>query len=109
MATSPPVRMIQHLRRAVLRRELAALSDGQLLGHYIEHRDEAAFEALVRRHGPMVLGVCRRILGNAHDADDRFKPPSWSWSARPALSCRAKWLRTGFMASPGRPQSRRER
>jgi RNA polymerase sigma factor (sigma-70 family) len=65
--------MIQHLRRAVLRRELAALSDGQLLGHYIEQRDEAAFEALVRRHGPMVLGVCRRILGNIHDADDAFQ------------------------------------
>jgi RNA polymerase sigma factor (sigma-70 family) len=73
MATSQPVRMIQHLRRAVLRRELAALSDGQLLGHYVEHRDEAAFEALVRRHGSMVLGVCRRILGNVHDADDAFQ------------------------------------
>jgi RNA polymerase sigma factor (sigma-70 family) len=65
--------MIQHLRRAVLRRELASLTDGQLLGHYIEQRDDAAFEALVRRHGPMVLGVCRRILGNPHDADDAFQ------------------------------------
>src|SRR5215831_15020955 len=72
-AASQPSRMIQHLRRAVLRRELASLSDGQLLGHYIEQRNDAAFEALVRRHGPMVLGVCRRILGSVHDSEDAFQ------------------------------------
>jgi RNA polymerase sigma factor (sigma-70 family) len=48
-------------------------SDRQLLQRFADHGDEEAFAALVRRHGPMVLGVCRRVLQHSHDADDAFQ------------------------------------
>ncbi len=52
---------------------VSGLSEWQLLERYLEHRDEAAFEALVSRHGPMVLGVCRRMLGDPADVEDAFQ------------------------------------
>jgi RNA polymerase sigma factor (sigma-70 family) len=48
-------------------------TDGELLARFAERRDETAFAALMRRHGPMVLGVCRRVLTDTHDADDAFQ------------------------------------
>ena len=65
--------VIQHLRRATLVHDGAGLTDGQLLESYICNREEAAFAALVRRHGPMVWGVCLRILRSYHDAEDAFQ------------------------------------
>jgi RNA polymerase sigma factor (sigma-70 family) len=73
MATSQMSEVIQHLRRTVFLRDGAGLSDGQLLEDYINRRDEAALAALVRRHAPMVWGVCRRVLCNYHDAEDAFQ------------------------------------
>jgi RNA polymerase sigma factor (sigma-70 family) len=46
------------------------LCDRELLERFVAEKDEAAFAALVERHGPVVLGVCRRLLGSAHDAED---------------------------------------
>lgn len=47
--------------------------DGAFLVRFVEDRDQAAFEVLVRRLGPMVLGACRRFLGPGPDADDAFQ------------------------------------
>lgn len=52
---------------------LETLNDGQLLRLYVEQHDESAFETLVRRHGSMVLGVCRRMLSGAGYAEDAFQ------------------------------------
>jgi RNA polymerase sigma factor (sigma-70 family) len=71
MATAPT--LLRHLRRALLRRDVDHLTDGQLLDCFLARREEAAFEALLRRHGPMVLGVCRRVLGDTPDAEDAFQ------------------------------------
>src|SRR5262249_9190037 len=72
MATKPLNRVILHLRQAALLHSSGGLTDGGWLDCYVSRRDQGAFEALVRRHGPMVLGVCRRILRNEADAEDAF-------------------------------------
>jgi RNA polymerase sigma factor (sigma-70 family) len=66
------IEVIHHLRKASLLRDGAGLTDAQLLGYFVERRDEAAFAALVKQHGPMVWGVCRRLLSQ-HDAEDAFQ------------------------------------
>src|SRR5262245_36827491 len=73
MATGQLSGIIRHLRRAALLQDGGGMTDGQLLECFLTRRDEAAFEALLRRHGPMVLGVCRRVLRNIHDAEDAFQ------------------------------------
>lgn len=54
-------------------RDSANHGDGELLARYRQHHDQDAFGSLVRRHGPMVLGVCRRVLQDSHAAEDAFQ------------------------------------
>lgn len=70
---TPLHRLVQGVRRAALVREQTCVPDGRLVEAFLDGRDEAAFETLVKRHGPMVLGVCRRVIGNVHDAEDAFQ------------------------------------
>ena len=49
------------------------MGEGQLLRQYATQGDEAAFEAVVTRHGPMVLSVCRRMLYDPRDVEDAFQ------------------------------------
>ncbi len=73
MPTGQADRLMPTLRRVVLARQSAARSDGDLLGAFVTSRDAEAFAELVRRHGPMVLGVCRRVVGHRATADDAFQ------------------------------------
>ncbi len=65
--------IIRQLRGVMARQKAAPLRDVDLWQRYVRQRDEGAFETLLRKHGPMVLGVCRRILGNEQDVEDAFQ------------------------------------
>jgi RNA polymerase sigma factor (sigma-70 family) len=65
--------VFQQIRKTVNLQHAAGAPDGELVQRFVAQRDEAAFEALVRRHGPLVLGVCCRMLSDRNDADDAFQ------------------------------------
>src|SRR5712692_3268606 len=65
--------VIEHIRQLAEGRRVNPGMDQQLLERFIARRDEAAFAALVRRHGPMILALCRRVLHHAQDAEDVFQ------------------------------------
>ncbi len=65
--------ILGQLDRVFNQETVTGLDDDQLLKRFVVERDEVAFAALVARHGPMVLGVCRRILHAEHDVEDAFQ------------------------------------
>ena len=76
---------------------LSGMTDGQLLERFRAKSgsdSELAFEAIVRRHGPMVLGVCRRVLGDDHAAEDAFQATFM------VLALRSRTIRTPESSGP---------
>jgi RNA polymerase sigma factor (sigma-70 family) len=88
--------VFHHLYRVAGGPLLAEAGDGQLLERFVNERDPRAFDALLQRHGAMVLHVCRRVLGHAQDAEDAFQA-TFLLLAKSAASIRrqasvASWL-----------------
>jgi RNA polymerase sigma factor (sigma-70 family) len=83
--------IIRHFRKVALLRDGGGLTDRQLLEGFLSRRDEASFAALVRRHGPMVLAVCRRVLRQEQDAEDAYQA-TFIVLARRAGSLRSREL-----------------
>ena len=77
---SPPGRPADPPRRRGVGR--GPSEDRLLLEQFLSRHDDAAFALLMRRHGPMVLGICRRLLRDPHDADDAFQAEIWLERAR---------------------------
>ena len=71
MATGQATLVVHHIRR--LLRGPGDATDVELLERFQSRHEGAAFAALVERHGPMVLGVCRRLLSQEQDAEDAFQ------------------------------------
>jgi RNA polymerase sigma factor (sigma-70 family) len=83
--------LMNHLRGLAEAAHSRDTSDQDLVQAFATGKDEAAFDVLVRRHGPMVLGLCRRLLGNEQDAEDAYQA-TFLVLARKARSLRAREL-----------------
>jgi RNA polymerase sigma factor (sigma-70 family) len=93
MASGPLQAVVRLVRKASLpEREAVASSD--LLRRFVAQREDAAFAAIVEEYGPMVLGVCRRILKNACDVEDAFQAAFMVLAAKAGSISRPELLGT---------------
>src|SRR5713101_2617865 len=96
MAREQLKEVVWRIRQLAAWRDADELSDGDLLSRFVAGRDEISFEALVRRHGPLVLRVCRLVLHHEQDAEDAMQA-TFLVLARKAATIRqalslASWL-----------------
>ncbi len=96
MSSSALAAGIRQLRRKLAAQQTDVHSDERLLHAFISNRDDSAFAALVRRYGPMVLNVCRRVLGHEEDAEDAFQA-TFLVLARNAAALRNKTSLASFL------------
>jgi RNA polymerase sigma factor (sigma-70 family) len=89
MAGRPLHAVLHHVQKLAAAQAADPHSDRDLLDRFVARRDEGAFAALVERHGPMVLSICRRALRHSHDAEDAFQA-AFLVLARKAASIRHK-------------------
>src|SRR5262249_47930812 len=80
------------LRGLLPRPDAGGTSGAHLPPRFVSRRDEAAFELLIRRHGPMVHGVCRRVLKDDHDAEDAFQATLLVLARKAASICNRESL-----------------
>ncbi|HTU89471.1 MAG TPA: sigma-70 family RNA polymerase sigma factor [Gemmataceae bacterium] len=96
MSSSALAAGLRHLRRKLAAQQPNEDSDEQLLHAFTTRRDETAFAVLMRRHGPMVLHVCRCVLGHEQDAEDAFQA-TFLVLARNAAALRRKTTLASFL------------
>src|SRR3954451_10884148 len=99
MSTASLATALTCLQTEAASRNMEGRSDRQLLEAYVAANDQPAFAALVRRHGPMVLGVCCRVLQDVHNAEDAFQAVFLILARKAALLHKGDaltgWLRRG--------------
>jgi RNA polymerase sigma factor (sigma-70 family) len=94
MTHTPGNAVLRHIRGLAAAENVSRLADRQLLDRFVTAREDSAFEALVRRHGPLVLGVCRRVLHDPHDAEDAFQATFLTLARKAASAGRRASLST---------------
>jgi RNA polymerase sigma factor (sigma-70 family) len=96
MANPQATVLLRHLRKLATAENTGRICDGQLLQRFTLDGDDDAFAALIQRHGPMVLGVCRRVLHHQQDAEDAFQATFFVLARRAGAirhqECLSSWL-----------------